>query len=74
VLAFNALMTFAVYGAMFALFAAAIGLVGFVLWRIVRGLARLVGLAERPDPRPSLSRQNPRRPKASQSLRASARR
>jgi len=46
VLVFNALMAFAAYGAIFALFASVIAVSVFLAWRSLRWLARLIGLAD----------------------------
>jgi hypothetical protein len=46
VLAFNALMAFAAYGAAFALFASVIALCIFIVWQGWRWLARRTGLAD----------------------------
>jgi hypothetical protein len=46
VLVFNALMAIAAYGAGFALFAGLIALSVFIVWRTVRWLARVSGLAD----------------------------
>ena len=45
-LAFDALMAFAAYGAAFALFGSVIALVIFILWQIWRWLARCTDLAD----------------------------
>ena len=45
-LVFNALMAFAAYGAVFALFASVIALSVFIVWRSLRWLARRTDLAE----------------------------
>jgi len=46
VLVFNALMAFAAYGAIFALFASVIAVSVFLAWRSLRWLVRRTGLAD----------------------------